>query len=99
MRRYAAIVCAALAGLAAGPALAQPVAHIKGGTVAVRSGPGPAYPVIGRLADGTAVTLDRCTRNERWCFVTGAGWVEASWIVGWSAKIRATPPHFPGPGW
>lgn len=93
------LVALALAALAAAPALAAPTARVSGGDVAVRLGPGSGYGIIGRIPDGTEVALDYCTRNDRWCFVTGTGWVDASWLVGWSAKIQATPPDFMGPGW
>lgn len=89
----------ALLALAATPALAQPTARVSGGNVAVRTGPGMGYGIIGRIPDGTEVTLEYCTRDDRWCFVTDTGWVDASWLVGWSAKIRVTPPDFSGPGW
>lgn len=93
------LVALALVGLAATPAFAEPTARVKGGNIAVRTGPGMQYGIIGRIPDGTEVTLDYCTRNDRWCFVTDTGWVDASWLVGWSAKMRATPPDFSGPGW
>jgi uncharacterized protein YraI len=94
-----ALFILALAALTMTPAFAEPTARVKGGNIAVRTGPGLGYPTIGRIHDGTEVTLDYCTRNDRWCFVTGAGWVDASWLVGWSAKIGVTPPNFSGPGW
>ncbi|KRA98971.1 hypothetical protein ASD83_00010 [Devosia sp. Root685] len=90
---------AALAALSITPALAEPTARVSGGNIAVRSGPGIGYATIGRLPNGAEVTLDYCTRNDRWCFVTDTGWVDASWLVGWSAKMRVTPPDFLGPGW
>lgn len=93
------LVALALVGLAATPTFAEPTARVKGGNIAVRTGPGMQYGIIGRIPDGTEVTLDYCTRNDRWCFVTDTGWVDASWLVGWSAKMRATPPDFSGPGW
>ncbi|SFV29816.1 SH3 domain-containing protein [Devosia crocina] len=89
----------ALVALAFTPALAAPTARVSGGNVAVRSGPGMGYGIIGRIPNGTEVSLDYCTRNDRWCLVTDSGWVDASWLVGWSAKIQATPPDFMGPGW
>ena len=79
------------------PALAAPTARVSGGNIAVRTGPGYHYPAIGRLADGSEVTLDYCTRDDQWCFVTGTGWVLSSYLVGWSAKIPVTPPTFSGP--
>lgn len=93
------LLAAALAALTITPALAEPTARVSGGNVAVRTGPGTFYGIIGRIPDGTEVTLDYCTRDDRWCFVTGTGWVDASWLVGWSAKMRVTPPDFEGPGW
>jgi len=93
------LLVAALAALTTVPALAEPTARVSGGNVAVRTGPSPFYGIIGRIPDGTEVTLDYCTRDDRWCFVTNTGWVDASWLVGWSAKIQVTPPDFMGPGW
>ena len=92
-------IVAALAALTLSPAFAEPTARVSGGNVAVRSGPGHQYPTLGRLADNTEVTLDYCTRDDRWCLVTNTGWVDASWLVGWSAKMRVTQPNFSGPGW
>lgn len=92
-------IVAALAALTITPALAEPAARVSGGNIAVRTGPGLFYPAVGRIPDGTEVTLDYCTRDDRWCFVTDTGWVDASWLVGWSAKMRVTPPDFQGPGW
>lgn len=93
-----------LAALAAGPALAAPTARVTG-NIAVHAGPGPGYAQVGRLANGQEVTLDYCTPDRpqgrdrfgqriapNWCLVTGTGWVDASWLVGWSARIGVTPP-------
>ncbi|MGV3577151.1 MAG: SH3 domain-containing protein [Devosia sp.] len=93
------LLVAAIAAFTIAPAFAEPTARISGGNVAVRNGPGTFYGIIGRIPDGTEVTLDYCTRDDRWCFVTNTGWVDASWLVGWSAKMRVTPPDFSGPGW
>jgi uncharacterized protein YraI len=93
------VLAAALLAAASGPALAQPTARVTGGDVAVRYGPGSGYGIVDRIPEGTEVALDYCTRNDRWCLVKGAGWVDASYLVGWSAKIQATPPDFLGPGW
>ena len=77
------------------PALAeQPTARVSGGNIAVRSGPGNGYATLGKLADGSRVTLDHCTRDDKWCFVTNMGWVNASYLVGWAAKTRVTQPTF-----
>ena len=93
------LLVAALAVSLVTPALAEPTARVSGGNIAVRTGPGLSYGIIGRIPNGTEVTLDYCTRDDRWCFVTNTGWVDASWLVGWSAKMRVTPPDFSGPGW
>lgn len=74
---------------------AEPTARVSG-NIAVRTGPGTGYATIGRLADGSQVTLDYCTRDDRWCLVSGSGWVNASYLIGWSAKIPATPFTFLG---
>lgn len=97
MIRLALLLVVASLG-AATPALAQPLARVSGGDIPVRAGPGAQYAVIGRLPNGTRVPLDYCTPRDRsWCFVTDTGWVDASWIVGSAAKIRATPPRFAAP--
>lgn len=97
MRTLALVALLAVAGTA--PVLAAPTARVSGGDVPLRSGPGSHYATIGRLAEGSQVTLDYCTRNDRWCLVSNAGWVNAGSLVGWSAKIGVTPPDFEGPGW
>lgn len=90
------LLCCLLA--LAPPALAaEPTARVTGGDINIRSGPGARYDVIGKLPNGSEVELDYCTTNDRWCLVAGAGWVDASYLVGWSAKIRATPPDFMTP--
>jgi uncharacterized protein YraI len=84
--------------LFATPAFAAPTAKVVGGDIQVRTGPGSNYASLGVLPNGSEVTLDRCTRSGRWCLVVGNGWVEASYLVGWAAKIRATPSKFLGDG-
>jgi uncharacterized protein YraI len=74
---------------------AEPTARVSG-NIAVRQGPGTGYATIGRLQDGDRVSLDYCTRDDRWCLVTDTGWVNASYLIGWSAKIPATPFSFIG---
>lgn len=88
----------ALAGLAlpAFPALAAstPTARVSA-DLPVHAGPGYGYAVIGELAINENVTLLECTPSGRWCYVGGPGpqgWVLASYLVGWSAKMRVTPP-------
>ena len=84
------------AALLATPALAAPPIARVSGNITVRTGPGTDYASLGNLADGSRVTLDYCTRDDKWCFVTGTGWVNASYLVGWSAKIPVTPFRFLG---
>jgi uncharacterized protein YraI len=74
---------------------AEPTARVSG-NIAVREGPGNGYATIGRLRDGDRVTLEYCTRDDRWCFVSDTGWVNASYLVGWTAKIPVTPFSFIG---
>jgi len=63
-----AIALAALI-LAVTPALAQqPTARVSGGDIAVRTGPGHGYRTIGRIPDGTQVSLDYCTRDDGGAF-------------------------------
>jgi uncharacterized protein YraI len=95
-----AVIAALGAPLAPIPAhAAEPTARVSGGNVSVYAGPGTRYGVIGKLAAGARVYLDYCTRNDRWCQVRGGGWVEGSYLVGWSAKIRVTQPEFASPLW
>lgn len=94
MRLPLIIVALALA-LPSVASAAEPTARVSG-NIAVRSGPGMDYRTIGRLENGSRVTLDYCTRDDRWCLVTDTGWVNASYLVGWSAKIPVTPFRFLG---
>jgi uncharacterized protein YraI len=66
------LFAAALAALTITPAVAEPTARVSGGNIAVRTGPGSFYPVVARIPNGTNVTLEYCTRDDRWCFVTAA---------------------------
>lgn len=94
MRRLALVLSLALL---ATPAWAQqPTARVSGGDIQVRTGPGSRYASIGVLPNGAEVTLERCTRSGSWCLVSQSGWVNASYLVGWSAKMRATPPDLFG---
>ena len=93
MKRQALVLAAAV--LITTPALAAPTARVSG-NLAVRTGPGHEYRTIGHLPADSQVTLEYCTRNDRWCLVTDTGWVDASYLVGWSAKIPVTPFGFIG---
>ncbi|WP_052726199.1 SH3 domain-containing protein [Devosia epidermidihirudinis] len=78
----------------AGPVMAEPLtARVSGGNIAVRTGPGLHYQTIGKISDGTRVTLEQCTSNEKWCLVTNLGWVNATYLVGGAAKTAVTPPR------
>jgi hypothetical protein len=59
------IIMAALL-LATTPALALTVtARVAGGNIAIHSGPGDRYPIVGRVADGTEIPIDECTQVDR----------------------------------
>lgn len=61
----ALILAALVLATAAAPAAALTItARVSGGTIAIHSGPGERYAVIGRLADGTEIPIDRCTQND-----------------------------------
>ena len=90
----AALLVATPLALAAPTMAAEPTVRVTGGNISVRSGPGMGYPIVGKLAVNSQVTLDQCTRNSRWCLVNGSGWAEGSYLVGWAAKIKATPQSF-----
>lgn len=103
--RLAAIATAALFALtpllAALPAEAASRSTARAsGDIPVRSGPGSGYRVIGELADGTRVRLERCTREQLWCLILDprsgqpAGWVRGSYLVGSGAKLEVTPHRF-----
>ena len=87
----AASAAALLAGLPTGASAATARAS---GTVVIRSGPGYAYPVIGRLAGNESVSLSECTPSGTWCRIVHKGpngWVLGSYLVGSAAKVQATP--------
>jgi uncharacterized protein YraI len=93
-----------IAALALGPLAALPAAAAEArasGDVPVRAGPGDRYRVIDRLSDGEYYDVLRCTRQARWCFVSGGphpelveGWVRGSYLVGSGAKAGVTPFEF-----
>ena len=97
--RLPLFIAAVALALPTAASAAEPTARVSG-NIAVRSGPGSDYRAIGRLESGTRVSLDYCTRDDRWCLVSGTGWVNASYLIGWSAKIPVTPFRFLGsPNW
>jgi uncharacterized protein YraI len=89
------LILAAL--LLATPALAEPTARATA-ELSIYAGPGPGFARIGTLYHGARVELAECTRNERWCRLRDGGWVDATYLVGMAAKIRATPPRLLGFG-
>lgn len=59
----AAIILASLAATLPAQALTV-TARVSGGNIAIHAGPGDRYQVIGRIADGTEIPIDRCTQND-----------------------------------
>ncbi|WEJ59598.1 hypothetical protein [Devosia sp. FJ2-5-3] len=61
---------ALVTSLVASLALALPTqaltvtARVSGGNIAIHSGPGDGYAIIGRVADGMEIPIDRCTQND-----------------------------------
>lgn len=85
MRVFARLALAAfaLAALAL-PAQALTVtARVSGGNIAVHSGPGLSYRIVGRIADGTEIPIDECTQNysDSW---------HGSWVA--APAIRCAAP-------
>lgn len=66
MRALAAILLATLASLAVtAPVLAETVtARVSGGNIAVRTGPGDRFAMVGRIPDGTEIPIDYCTQTD-----------------------------------
>lgn len=94
-----ALLAATLALPAAAEAASSKTARASG-TIPLRAGPGSGYAVVGKLADGTRVHLERCTRESNWCLVLindePAGWARGSYLVGSGAKLEVTPHRFLG---
>jgi hypothetical protein len=67
MRHAAQLATAALAALSlVSPASALTVnARVSGGTIAIHSGPGDRYAVVGHVTDGTEIPIDQCTQVDR----------------------------------
>ncbi|MBK8086209.1 MAG: SH3 domain-containing protein [Devosia sp.] len=100
MRKTLLALCA-LALLQPLPALAESRATARAsGDVPLRAGPGAFYRIVGKLADGTRVHLERCTVTQNWCLVLidgePAGWARGSYLVGSPAKLEVTPHRFLG---
>lgn len=101
--RTALLLAAALAlflPIAAAGAASKSTARASG-DIPVRSGPGGGYRVIGELANGSRVHLQRCTYESNWCLFLDedgdpVGWVRGSYLVGSAAKLEVTPHKFLG---
>ncbi len=101
--RTTLILAAAIALLvpaAAAEAASKSTARATG-DIPVRSGPGGGYRIIGTLADGSKVHLQRCTSGSNWCLFLDddgdpVGWVRGSYLVGSAAKLEVTPHKFLG---
>lgn len=99
-----AIAALALLAMALGATTAAEAASRStvraSGNVPLRDGPGARYDIIGKLANGTRVHLERCTRESNWCLVLidgePAGWARGSYLVGSGAKLQVTPQRFLG---
>jgi len=94
-----ALLATALVLPTAAEAASQSTARASG-TIPLRAGPGASYAVIGKLANGTRVHLERCTTESNWCLVLiddePAGWARGSYLVGSGAKLEVTPHKFLG---
>jgi len=68
------------------------------GNVPLRAGPSARFEVVGKLANGQRVHLERCTYESNWCLVLidgePAGWARGSYLVGSGAKREVTPYKF-----
>lgn len=70
----------ALALSAAAPALAQTADAVAATDLNIRSGPGPAYQIVGVIPAGETATVDGCLETAHWCQVSHDG------TVGWSSS-------------
>jgi uncharacterized protein YraI len=98
MRLALAALAIVTATLALPAAAASTSTARASGNIPLRAGPGAGFATIGRLADGTRVYLERCTRESNWCLVLidgePAGWARGSYLVGSGAKLQVTPHRF-----
>lgn len=61
----ALILAATVLATAAAPAMAMTItARVSGGNIAIHSGPGDRYAVVGRVANGTEIPIDYCTQVD-----------------------------------
>jgi uncharacterized protein YraI len=94
-----ALVAATFALPTAADAASRATARASG-DIPLRAGPGARYDIVGKLANGTRVQLQRCTYESNWCLVLldgePAGWARGSYLVGSGAKLEVTPHKFLG---
>jgi uncharacterized protein YraI len=79
MKLKAFLTAAAL--LAPTAALAAP--GIVTASVSMRAGPGPGFPMVDRIPDGSHVNIHGCIRGDAWCDVSWTGdrgWVSARYL-------------------
>jgi len=78
--RYVFAFTALLIGLMALPQSASAYDGYAGTTLTVRAGPGPYYPVIGRIGSHTPVNIRGCVNGMKWCDVSTRGF--RGWVAG-----------------
>jgi uncharacterized protein YraI len=109
MKRITLIAVAIAVSAAALPATAAQLTARSSGVQAIKAGPGNFYATIGKLRNNERVTVERCTRQARWCLIDQldsgpSGWVDGSYLIGSPAKNAVTPfefsfdPLWPGRG-
>ena len=109
MKRIALYAVAITLVAAALPATAAQLTARSSGIQAIKAGPGNFYATIGKLRNNERVTVERCTRQARWCLIDQldggpSGWVDGSYLIGSPAKNSVTPfefsfdPLWPGRG-
>jgi uncharacterized protein YraI len=52
-------------------------------SVSMRAGPGPGFPVVGRVPGGSRVNVHGCIRGDAWCDVSWSadrGWVSSQYL-------------------
>jgi uncharacterized protein YraI len=79
MKLKGVLVAAAL--LAPTAALAAP--GMVTASVGLRAGPGPGFPIVDRIPDGSRVNIHGCLRGHAWCDVSWTddrGWVSAQYL-------------------
>lgn len=79
MKLRSALVAALL--LTPTAALAAP--GIVTASVGLRAGPGPGFPMVDRIPEGTRVNIHGCLRGDAWCDVSWShdrGWVSSEYL-------------------